>query len=114
MKPIPPGATANFQLKTGSRYCEPGRTNMRDSASDTVLAMFVGCQRNCWSPKNAALVSIDLYCAMRLIGPDTWTQPELEPGVTRLISSKASSPCSAVQRSPEIGSNAMPNPLRMP
>ena len=44
----------------------------------------------------------------------TCTQPELKPGSTRLISLKLSSPFSCSHRSPENGSNAMPNELRMP
>ena len=44
----------------------------------------------------------------------TWTQPELKPGSTRLISLKQSSPFSCSHRSPLNGSNAMPNELRMP
>ncbi len=44
----------------------------------------------------------------------TWTQPELKPSSTRLISLKESSPFSCSHRSPLNGSNAMPKPLRRP
>ena len=64
--------------------------------------------------RTAAVVSIALNSATRSSGPMTCTQPELKPGSTRLISLKLSSPFSCSHRSPENGSNAMPNELRMP
>ena len=42
------------------------------------------------------------------------TQPELNPGCTRFSSLNASSPFSCSQSWPDLGSNAIPNPLRMP
>src|SRR5437868_13425170 len=59
-------------------------------------------------------VSIPLNSARRLDGPAIWTQPPLEPAVTRLISSDASSAFSASQSEPLKGSKASPKPLRRP
>jgi hypothetical protein len=43
-----------------------------------------------------------------------WIQPEFMPDSTRLSSLNESSPFSCSHRSPDSGSNAIPNELRMP
>ena len=85
---------------------------MRASAGES--AMFVGGQRTCWRPKNSALVSIALNCAMRSSGPITCTQPRFAPGSTRLISVNESSPFCSSHNAPDTGSNAKPNEFRIP
>ena len=50
-KPMPPGATSNFQLSSGSLKRAPGSVNMRESACPGVSAMLVGGQRICCRPK---------------------------------------------------------------
>lgn len=76
--------------------------------------MFVGGHLPCCRPKNMGSVSMPLYSATRDSGPMIWTQPPFIPGLTRLNSVKESSPFCSSQRSPEMGSKAMPNVLRIP
>ena len=86
----------------------------RDRASAGVPARFVGGQRSCCRFRPPNVVSMPLNSAIRAAGPIICTQPEFNPASTRSISSNVSSPFIWIQSAPEIGSNAMPNELRMP
>src|SRR4051812_23007697 len=134
--PIAAGATAHFQLNSGSLYCDPGSDTRRDIAWDFVSASRDGGKRTCCSagtndagsiglngrlPLNGRLlwkgvnvVSISLNSATRLAGPMICTQPPFEPAVMRFSSSNESSPFSDSHSEPVAGSKARPKLLRRP